>query len=222
VTDLQKSKNRLIQSYKARGLVKDELAFRAFQEVPREAFLPPNYVSSAYSDHPLPLMNTGQTISAPHMTIMILEYLELEKGLKILEIGAGSGYQAALIAAAIKSSNNFGHVYSIEIVKDLVNFARENIKKAGYEELITVIEGDGTLGYKPEAPYDRIILTAAGPEVPPPLVEQLNIDGTLVMPLGKPGFYQIMTRFRKISKEEVSRETLSSVAFVPLRGKYGI
>ena len=222
MTDLQLSKNRLIQSYRARGLVKDELAFKAFQEVPREVFLPPNYASSAYSDHPLPLMNTGQTISAPHMTIMILEYLELEEGLKVLEIGAGSGYQAALIAAAIKSSNKLGHVYSIEIVKDLVNFARENIKNAGYAELITVIEGDGTLGYKPHAPYDRIILTAAGPEVPPPLLEQLNIGGTLVMPLGRPGFYQIMTRFRKISNDEVYRETLSSVAFVPLRGKYGI
>ena len=222
MTDLQKNKDRLIQIYRTRGLVKDERAFKAFQEVPRESFLPPNYASSAYSDHPLPLMNTGQTISAPHMTIMILEYLELEEGLKVLEIGAGSGYQAALIAAAIKSPDNKGHVYSIEIVHDLVGFARENIRKAGYESIITVIEGDGTLGYEEQAPYDRIILTAAGPSIPPPLIQQLSIGGMLVMPLGKPGIYQIMTRFRKISDSEYTRETLSSVAFVPLRGKHGV
>ncbi len=222
MTDLQDNKNRLIQTYRTRGLVKDEKAFKAFQEVPRETFLPSNYASSAYSDHPLPLMDTGQTISAPHMTIMILEYLELEEGLKVLEIGAGSGYQAALIAAAIRSADNQGHVYSIEIVHDLVEFARENIQKTGYESLITVIEGDGTLGYEEQAPYDRIILTAAGPVIPPPLLEQLNIGGMLVMPLGRPGIYQTMTRFRKISDTEVIRETLSSVAFVPLRGKHGI
>ncbi|NIU01383.1 MAG: protein-L-isoaspartate(D-aspartate) O-methyltransferase, partial [Nitrosopumilaceae archaeon] len=187
----------------------------------RELFLPKNYVSSAYSDHPLPLMDTGQTISAPHMTIMILEYLELKPGLRVLEVGAGSGYQAALIAAAIKNGENTGHIYSIEIVPKLVDFARRNIRNAGYEDLITVLEGDGTLGLPEEAPFDRIILTAAGPTLPPPLLEQLKIEGTLVMPLGRPGLFQTMTRFRKISEDEVLREVLTSVAFVPLRGKYG-
>ncbi|MHA1443289.1 MAG: protein-L-isoaspartate O-methyltransferase family protein, partial [Candidatus Hodarchaeales archaeon] len=115
--DLQKDKNHLINMYKDRKLVKDKNAFKAFREVPRELFIPEKYSSSAYVDHPLPLMNTGQTISAPHMTIMILEYLELEENLKVLEIGSGSGYQAALIAAAISSnSQSTGHVYSIEIV----------------------------------------------------------------------------------------------------------
>ena len=126
MSSLQEDKDRLIQNYRIRGLVKDELAFRAFQEVPREKFLPKNYQSSAYSDHPLPLMNTGQTISAPHMTIMILEYLELNPGLKVLEVGAGSGYQAALIAAAITSVENKGHVYTLEIVPELVEFAQGN------------------------------------------------------------------------------------------------
>jgi protein-L-isoaspartate(D-aspartate) O-methyltransferase len=208
--------------YKDRGLVKDEIAFKAFSEVPRELFLPEKHSSSAYLDHPLPLMNTGQTISAPHMTIMILEYLELESNLKVLEIGAGSGYQASLIAAAISSnSHTTGHVFSIEIVPELVNFAKNNIKMANYDHIVTVLEGDGTQGYQEESPYDRIILTAAGPKLPPPLIDQLKIGGILVMPLGKPRSYQVMTRFKKLSESEISKEELSSVAFVPLRGEYG-
>ena len=220
--DLQKDKNRLIRMYKDRGLVKDEIAFNAFSEVPRELFIPEKHSSSAYLDHPLPLMNTGQTISAPHMTIMILEYLELKNDLKVLEIGAGSGYQASLIAAAISSnSHTTGHVFSIEIVPELVNFAKKNIKMANYDHIVTVLEGDGTQGYQEESPYDRIILTAAGPKLPPPLIDQLKIGGILVMPLGKPRSYQVMTRFKKLSESEISKEELSSVAFVPLRGEYG-
>ena len=220
--DIQTDKIRLIKMYKDRRLVKDEIAFKAFSEVPRELFIPEKHSSSAYLDHPLPLMNTGQTISAPHMTIMILEYLELSKNLKVLEIGAGSGYQASLIAAAISSDfQTTGHVYSIEIVPDLVIFAKNNIKKAKYDHIVTILEGDGTQGYREESPYDRIIVTAAGPKLPPPLVDQLKVGGLLVMPLGKPRSYQVMTRFRKLSESKVKEEKLSSVAFVPLRGEYG-
>jgi protein-L-isoaspartate(D-aspartate) O-methyltransferase len=104
----------------------------------------------------------------------------------------------------------------------LVEFAKKNLKKAGYSELVTVIEGDGTLGYVEKAPYDRIIITAAGPTVPPPLVKQLKIQGSLVIPLGRPGLWQRMTRFRKKNEKELDEEKLSSVAFVPLRGKYGV
>jgi protein-L-isoaspartate(D-aspartate) O-methyltransferase len=222
MSSLQEEKDRLIQNYRIRGLVKDELAFKAFREIPRENFLPFNYRSSAYSDHPLPLMNTGQTISAPHMTIMILEYLELSQGLKVLEVGAGSGYQATLIASAITSPEESGHVYSLEIVSELVEFARKNIEETGFSERITIIDGDGTLGYEKAAPYDRILLTAAGPELPPPLFKQLKVGGLLVMPVGTPRMWQVMTKFRKTSETEYSREVLSSVAFVPLRGKFGI
>jgi protein-L-isoaspartate(D-aspartate) O-methyltransferase len=156
------------------------------------------------------------------MTIMILEYLELKNNLKVLEIGAGSGYQASLIAAAISSnSHTTGHVFSIEIVPELVNYAKNNIKMANYDHIVTVLEGDGTQGYQEESPYDRIILTAAGPKLPPPLIDQLKIGGILVMPLGKPRSYQVMTRFKKLSESEISKEELSSVAFVPLRGEYG-
>ncbi len=223
MTNIEEAKERLIDQYRRRGYVSDEKAFEAFMQVPREYFIPENQnTSSAYLDHPLPLMNTGQTISAPHMTVMILDYLELEPGQKILEIGAGSGYQAALIAAIVGSDkDNQGHVYSIEIVPELVEYAIKNLKKAGYNELVTVIEGDGTLGYVEKAPYDKIIITAAGPTVPPPLIEQLKVQGSLVIPLGRPGLWQQMTRFRKKNESELVEEKLSSVAFVPLKGKYG-
>lgn len=222
MSDYQEVKERLIDHYRRRGYVKDEKAFKAFMRVPREKFVPRKFASSAYVDHPLPLMNTGQTISAPHMTVMILDYLELAPGQKILEIGAGSGYQAALIAAIVAADENLGHVYSVEIVPKLIEFARENLTSADLDQFVTVIEGDGTLGYEEEAPYNRIILTAAGPTVPPPLIKQLQIDGALVMPLGRPGLWQQMTRFRKVSDTELVEERLSSVAFVPLRGKYGV
>jgi protein-L-isoaspartate(D-aspartate) O-methyltransferase len=223
MTEIKEVKERLINQYKRRGYVSDEKAFDAFMRVPRELFVSEKQMSSAYFDHPLPLMNTGQTISAPHMTVMILDYLELEPGYKILEIGAGSGYQAALIAAVIGANkDNPGHVYSIEIVPDLVEFARNNLEKAGFSDLVTVIEGDGTLGYEEQAPYDRVIITAAGPVVPPPLIKQLCVNGTLVIPLGRPGLWQQMTRYRKINTTEMVKENLSSVAFVPLRGKYGV
>ncbi|MFX0052510.1 MAG: protein-L-isoaspartate(D-aspartate) O-methyltransferase [Candidatus Hermodarchaeota archaeon] len=216
-------KQKLIAYYRRSGYVKDENAFDAFMAVPREMFVPEAQASCAYRDHPLPLMNTGQTISAPHMTIMILDYLELEAGQKILEIGAGSGYQAALIAAIVApDEGNPGHVYSIEIVPELVEFAKKNLERAGFSRSVTVIEGDGTLGYKEQAPYDRIILTAAGPILPPPLIEQLKVGGSLVMPLGRPGLWQRMTRFRKVNQNATKKEKLSSVAFVPLRGKYGV
>ncbi len=113
--DFKEKKEDLILKYRRGGYVKDEKAITAFMQVPREKFIPEKLISSAYSDHPFPLMNTGQTISAPHMTIMILDYLELLPGQKILEIGSGSGYQAALIAAVVTFDEAPGHVYSIEI-----------------------------------------------------------------------------------------------------------
>ena len=215
-------KERLIERYRRRGYVKEKKAIDAFMRVPREKFIPKKLSSSAYLDHPLPLMDTGQTISAPHMTIMILDYLELAPGQRILEIGAGSGYQAALIAAIVAADEAPGHVYSIEIVPKLVEFAKKNLARAGFSQSVTIIEGDGTIGYEDKAPYDRIILTAAGPIVPPPLIKQLRIDGTLVMPRGRPGLWQQMIRCRKVNETDLIEEKLSSVAFVPLRGKYGV
>ncbi|MHA1974920.1 MAG: protein-L-isoaspartate(D-aspartate) O-methyltransferase [Candidatus Hodarchaeales archaeon] len=223
MNDFKTQKERLIEYYRLSGYVKQDSSFKAFMKIPRELFVPANQKRLAYLDRPLALMNTGQTISAPHMTVMILDYLELQSGMKVLEIGAGSGYQAALIASVVCSNDETeGHVYSLEIVPELVRFARENIKRAGLADCITIIEKDGTLGYEKEAPYDRVIITAAGPNVPPPLMEQVKLGGFLVIPLGRPGLWQKMTRFRKTEDGKIKEEVLSSVAFVPLRGKYGV
>ena len=127
-----------------------------------------------------------------------------------------------MIAAIVAADNAPGHVFSIEIVPELVEFAKNNLSIADYSQSVTVIKGDGTLGYEDEAPYDRVIITAAGPTVPPPLIKQLRVNGTLVMPLGRPGLWQQMTRFRKVDETETVKESLSSVAFVPLRGRYGV
>ncbi|MFX1511009.1 MAG: protein-L-isoaspartate(D-aspartate) O-methyltransferase [Promethearchaeota archaeon] len=221
-------KKKLSNYFLRSRIIKDRLNLKAFENVPREEFMPPNLREMAYSDRPFPLFSTGQTISAPHMCILILEYLNLESGFRVLEIGSGSGYQAALIAERLRLAKNSkksvisSKVWSIEIVPELASFAKENIKRTGYDEIITIIEGDGTLGLPEEATFDRIILTAAGPQVPPPLIEQLSPGGLLCMPLGCARMWQEMILVSKDKNGELTQKTLASVAFVPLRGKYGV
>ncbi len=225
--EFQEERNELISRLTRLGyLPKSGPIHEAFVKVPRHEFVPPHEKPFAYVDHPLPLWDTGATISAPHMCVLILEYLKLEQGMKILEVGAGSGYQAALIAEVIcplerSKADPCGHVYTIEIHPRLVEFARENLSRAGYSDRVTVISGDGTLGYPEAAPYDRILLTAAGTEPPPPLVEQLKVGGILCMPVER-GAYQVMTNFIKQEDGTLKREHLTEVMFVPLQGKYGM
>jgi len=230
---LQRQKESLVAVYSKSGLVNCPEALEAFLRVPREKFLPDEQQKYAYIDQPLPLMNTGQTISAPHMTIMILEYLKLFSSQvdntvsypinTILEIGAGCGYQAALIAEGLRSQESSFKIYSIEIVPKLAKFAEENLRKSGYDHEVQVVAGDGTLGLEEFAPFDRILLTAAGPQIPPPLVEQLRVGGILCMPLGGARFWQTMIRATKTDESgSLKTEDLSSVAFVPLRGEHGI
>jgi len=153
------------------------------------------------------------------------EALELEVGHKVLEVGAGSGWHASTIAEIIAPSDvpkdKWGHVYTIEIIPRLANFARENIARAGYSDRVTVICGDGSLGYPDEAPYDRILVTAAAPKIPEPLKEQLKPGGIMVIPVGEVGFYQTLIRIRKMMDGRIIEEDLGGVAFVPLVGKYG-
>ncbi|MFW9915104.1 MAG: protein-L-isoaspartate O-methyltransferase [Candidatus Thorarchaeota archaeon] len=231
---LQKQKEDLIGVYRRSGLVSCPEALEAFLQVPREEFLPQEQRQYAYVDRPLPLMATGQTISAPHMTVMILDYLLLfqsedktEKAIfpikKLLEVGAGSGYQAALIAEALRSQGSPFKLYSIEIVPKLAKFAQDNLARTGYDKEVEVIASDGTLGLSKFAPFDRILLTAAGPKIPPPLINQLSIGGLLVAPIGGARYWQTMIRARKVDESgSLEREDLSSVAFVPLRGEYGV
>ncbi len=152
------------------------------------------------------------------------EALELEVGLSVLEVGAGSGWHASTVAEIVAppevEKERWGHVYTVEVVAELVMFARENIEKAGYGNRVTVIHGDGSGGYANMAPYDRILVTAAAPDVPKPLIEQLKVGGGLVIPVGEVGFYQTLLRLRK-KDGKIVREDLGGVAFVPLVGKHG-
>jgi len=158
------------------------------------------------------------------MVSIMNEALELEVGQKVLEVGAGSGWHACTVAEIVAPSNmpkeEWGHVYTIEILPSLAEFAKRNIAKAGYEDRVTVICKDGSEGYEEEAPYDRILVTAAAPSIPEPLKRQLKPGGVMVIPVGEVGFYQVLMRVRKIDGKIVE-ENLGGVAFVPLVGKYG-
>ena len=159
------------------------------------------------------------------MVSIMNEALELEVGHKVLEVGAGSGWHASTIAEVVAPSDapreSWGHVYTIEIISKLVEFARENIAKAGYSDRVTVICGDGSEGYPEEAPYDRILVTAAAPSIPEPLKRQLKPGGVMVIPVGEIGFYQTLIRLRKMINGKIIEEDLGGVAFVPLVGKFG-
>jgi len=158
------------------------------------------------------------------MVSIMDEALELEVGHKVLEIGAGSGWHASTIAEIVAptevAKEEWGHVYTVEIVPQLVAFAKENVERAGYGDRVTVIQGDGSLGYPQEAPYDRILVTAAAPDVPRPLLEQLKNGGVMVIPVGGIYLWQTLLRLRK-RDGKIMEENLGGVAFVPLVGKHG-
>ncbi|KPV62331.1 MAG: Protein-L-isoaspartate O-methyltransferase [Candidatus Bathyarchaeota archaeon BA2] len=158
------------------------------------------------------------------MVCIMNEALELEAGHKVLEVGAGSGWHASTIAEIVAPTDipkeKWGHVYTVEIIPGLAEFARKNVEKAGYGDRITIICGDGSMGYPEKAPYDRILVTAAAPDVPKPLIEQLRNGGILVIPVGGIQFYQTLVRVRK-RDGKILEENLGGVAFVPLTGKHG-
>jgi len=220
--DLENKKEMLIARFTSNGTLKSEQVIRAFRKVPREEFIPPSQIKLAYNDTPLTI-GKGQTISAPHMCIIMCELLDLQIGEKVLEIGAGSGYHAALCAEIVAplESENPGHVYTIERIPELVELAKANLEKAGYSERVTVILGDGTEGYKEKAPYDKILVTAAGPKIPQPIKNQLAIGGRLVVPVGKLHFYQNLMIVDRVSEKKFKKQNYGGVAFVPLIGKYG-
>jgi len=192
------------------------------QTVPREMFLPEHLEISAYFDSPLPI-GSGQTISAPHMVAMMAEALELQVGHKILEIGSGSGYHAAVLAEIVAPNNikNKGHIFTIEVVPQLALFAKRNLEIAGYSDRVTTLIGDGSLGCPDFAPYDRISVTAAAPKIPEALIRDLKVGGILVIPVGGISIYQELIKAKKESVNKIRTEKLCNVAFVPLTGKNG-
>ena len=158
------------------------------------------------------------------MVSIMNEALELEVGHKVLEVGAGSGWHAATVAEIVAPSDmareKWGHVYTVEIIRELADSARTNLEKTGYGDRVTVINADGSEGYPPESPYDRVLVTAAAPDIPKHLTDQLRTGGILVIPVGGVHFYQTLIRVRKTGSR-LSEEDLGGVAFVPLTGKYG-
>jgi protein-L-isoaspartate(D-aspartate) O-methyltransferase len=152
------------------------------------------------------------------MVVMMNEALELKQGLRVLEVGAGTGYHAAVIAEQVGTT---GHVYTVERVTELVEFARNNLENAGYSDRVTLVNGDGSLGYNDRAPYDRILVTAAAPRVPSALVEQLRPGGILLVPVGGRLFPQELFKVAKNLAGDVKKTSLGGVAFVPLIGAEG-
>lgn len=217
MSDFSEIRKHMVFTLVQEGRIRSAEVIEAMEAVPRELFVLPNNKKHAYIDTPLSI-GSGQTISAPHMVGIMLEELELEPGLRVLEVGAGSGYHAAVVAHIIGTKPG-GHVYSIEIKKELAEFAKQNIIRAGYGDKVTVIAGDGSLGYAQEAPYHRIFVTCASPDIPPPLVDQLAEEGKLLIPVGST-FYSDLTRLTKV-QNRLTKSKLGGCAFVPMLGEYG-
>lgn len=191
--------------------IRDERVLAAMLSVPRHEFIPPELAGEAYTDHPLPIGH-GQTISQPFMVAAMAEALELSGGERVLEIGAGSGYQAAVLSLLARE------VYTVEMHEDLAVESAERLRRLGYAN-VRVHVGDGTLGWPDQAPFEAIIVTAAAPEVPPPLVAQLAEDGRLIVPVGTPDEQRLL-RVEKHG-DEFTQRALYHCRFVPLVGQYG-
>lgn len=194
---------------KARG-VKDKKVLDVMLKIKRHLFVDNGLQGQAYADHPLPI-GDGQTISQPYVVALMTESLKLKPTDRILEIGTGSGYQAAVLAEIVKE------VYTIEIRKGLADMAAKRLKELGYLN-VKVKYGDGYFGWEEFAPFDAIIVTAAANHIPPPLIKQLKNNGRLVIPLGSTFYYQTLTLITKQDKE-LNTEQLGGVSFVPMTGE---
>ena len=200
------------EQLEARG-VRDPTVLAAMRAVPREEFVPPQLSGLAYEDRPLPI-DKGQTISQPYMVAYMTEALELTGTDRVLEIGTGSGYAAAILSRIVPM------VHSVERLAELAATARKRLQLLGFAN-ISVHEGDGSLGWPDSAPYDAIVVTAGAPEIPPPLLAQLAIGGRLVIPVGNSTTMQSLIRVHRKSDHEYRQETLMGVMFVPLIGAAG-
>ena len=203
-------RNMVDQQILNRG-IRNPRVLDAMRNVPRHRFVPEDYRHMAYSDRPLPIGHE-QTISQPYIVALMTDYLNLKEGEKVLEIGTGSGYQAAVLAELVDQ------VYSVEIVSELAQRARETIGDLGYDN-VHIRTGDGYKGWPENAPYDAIIVTASPTDVPPPLKEQLAEGGRMVIPVGGPVFQKLVL-LRKIDGK-VRQTDVTSVRFVPMVDEKG-
>jgi protein-L-isoaspartate(D-aspartate) O-methyltransferase len=210
--DLYQAKRREMveKQIKGRG-IRDRRVLAAMEKVPRHLLLDRSLWSRAYADHPLPI-GEGQTISQPYVVALMSEELRLSPSDRVLEIGTGSGYQAAILAEMVKE------VFTVEIRKGLAERAAERLKELGYRN-VRVKYADGYFGWEEHAPFDAIIITAAVNHIPPPLLKQLKEGGRLILPLGSTVFYQTLTLVTKKKGGDLSVEQKGEVTFVPMTGE---
>lgn len=212
-------RREMVKRYTRAGYIRSQAMADAMLRVPREEFMDTRYREYSYYDQPFPIPGDGrQTISAPYMYPVSYEPLGLGEGMRLLEVGAGSGYGAALAWELVGEA---GLVVAVEINAVTCEFARENLERAGYGD-VKLVHGDGSIGHPEEAPYDAVSITAASPEIPPPLIEQLKTPGKLVGPVGGNRFTgQDMLLLEKDESGRVSERSLMKVVYVPLLGEHG-
>ena len=204
------ARERMIETQLKVRDISDENVLGVMKKVLRHKFVPENMKDNAYEDNPLPI-GYGQTISQPYIVALMTQSLELEESYKVLEIGTGSGYQAAVLAGLVEK------VYTIEIIKELADAAKNRLNTLEYEN-IEVKHADGYFGWEEKAPFDAIIVTAAANHIPPPLLQQLKDGGKLIIPLGSTLRFQTLTIITKFGNETETK-FITGVRFVPLTGK---
>ena len=205
-----KRRNEMVQRQLASRDITDKKVLEAMREIPRHFFVAKTYHNQAYADHPLPI-DEGQTISQPYIVALMTQYLDLKKGDRVLEIGTGSGYQAAVLAHLTEE------VFSIEIKEHLSRKAADTLSNLNYHQ-VQVKHEDGYFGWKEKAPFDAIIVTCAANHVPPPLLNQLKEGGRLIIPLGSTLYSQTLTLITKVNGKPKVRHVLG-VRFVPMTGE---
>lgn len=213
---MEEQRFNMVSQLQSKKILISKNVIDAMKNVPRHLFVPFKMRKNAYEDNPQQI-DYGQTISAPHMNAMMCEYLQIKKGQKILEVGTGSGYHCALLAEIVGKN---GKVYSVERIPNLAQKASKVLKELNYSNC-EIITGDGTCGYQDEAPYERILVTAAGPQIPDSLIQQLSEkEGIMCIPTGKRRWNQELLIIRKNGKS-IEKKCVSKVIFVPLIGKFG-
>jgi protein-L-isoaspartate(D-aspartate) O-methyltransferase len=209
--DRTAERDRLVNKAIVGAGITDPAVVDAMRSVPRHEFVPPEHQGDAYADRPLPIGH-GQTISQPYIVAYMTEVLQLSEDSKVLEVGTGSGYQAAVLAEIVEQ------VHTIEIIEPLAESAAERLERLGYDNIV-VHQGDGYYGWPDAAPYDAVIVTAAAGHIPPPLIDQLAADGRMIIPVGPVHAVQQLILVQKEADGTITTTQLLSVRFVPMTGQ---